>query len=77
MGEARPLPTPPRCRGVPLGNGDYTGCSYGYGDLPPFTGPRACPTSNDSGYEGPVITTLAHSEFGDPECCGCLVRPQQ
>jgi hypothetical protein len=35
--EARPLPQPPRCRGIPLSNGDYTGCAFGYGDIPPFT----------------------------------------
>ncbi len=44
--EIRPLPSPPRCRGIPLGNGDYTVCAYGYGDIPPFTGPGDCPTCN-------------------------------
>jgi hypothetical protein len=70
--ELRPLPPPPRCRGIPLGDGNYTGCAYGYGDLAPFTGPRDCPGCNGSGFEGPIETTLPHSDFGDPECCGCL-----
>ena len=70
--ELRPLPPPPRCRGIPLGDGNYTGCAYGYGDLAPFTGPRDCPVCNGSGFEGPIETTLPHSDFGDPECCGCL-----
>ena len=26
--ELRPLPPPPRCRGIPLGAGNYTGCAY-------------------------------------------------
>ena len=58
--------------GHPSGNGNYTGCAYGYGDVAPFTGPRDCPVCNGSGFEGPIETTLPHSEFGDPECCGCL-----
>ena len=69
--ELRPSP-PPRCRGIPLGDGNYTGCAYGYGDLAPFTGPRDCPVCNGSGFEGHIETTLPHSDFGDPECCGCL-----
>jgi hypothetical protein len=71
--EIRPLPNPPRCRGIPLGDGNYTGCSFGFGDVPPFTPPCDCPTCNGSGYEGSVDTTLPHSSFGAPECCGCLV----
>ena len=70
--ELRPLPPPPRCRGIPLGDGNYTGCAYGYGDLAPFTGPRDCPVCNGSGFEGRIETTLPHSDFGDPDCCGCL-----
>ena len=70
--EFRPLPPPPLCRGIPLGDGNYTGCAYGYGDLAPFTGPRDCPVCNGSGFEGHIETTLPHSDFGDPECCGCL-----
>jgi hypothetical protein len=68
----RPLPLPPRCRGIPLGDGNYTGCAYGYGDVPPFTGPRDCPVCNGSGFEGPIETTMPHSDFGDPDCSGCL-----
>ena len=70
--ELRPSPPPPRCRGIPLGDGNYTGCAYGYGDLAPFTGPRDCPVCKGSGFEGHIETTLPHSDFGDPECCGCL-----
>ena len=47
----RALPQP-RCRGVPIGDGNYTGCAYGYGDVPPFTGPCDCPVCNGSGVEG-------------------------
>jgi hypothetical protein len=70
--ELRPLPPPPWCRGIRLGDGNYTGCAYGYGDVAPFTGPRDCPVCNGSGFEGPIETTLPHSDFGDPDCCGCL-----
>jgi hypothetical protein len=69
--QLRPLPPPPRCRGIPLDDGNYTGCAYGYGDLAPFSGPRDCPVCNGSGFEGPIETTLPPG-FGDPECCGCL-----
>src|SRR6266849_7752656 len=31
-----------------------------------------CPVCNGSGFEGPIETTLPHSDFGDPDCCGCL-----
>jgi hypothetical protein len=60
----RPLPPPPRCRGIPLGDGNYTGCAYGYRDVAPFTGPRDCPVCNGSGFEGHIETTLPHSDFG-------------
>jgi len=73
IGDIRPLPDPPRCRGIPLGNGDYTGCAFGYGDVPPFTLRYYCPLCRGSGIEGGVIgTALPHAEFGDPDCCGCL-----
>jgi hypothetical protein len=65
--ELRPLPAPPQCRGIPLGDGNYTGCAYGYGDIAPFTGPRDCPVCNGSGFEGHIDTTLPHSDFGDPD----------
>jgi hypothetical protein len=70
--EIRPLPQPPRCRGISLGKGRYSGCAYGYRDWAPFSGPRDCPVCNSSGIEGPVETTLPHSSFGDEDCCGCL-----
>ena len=44
----------------------------GHGDVAPFTGPRDCRVCNGSGFEGPIETTLPHSDFGDPDCCGCL-----
>ena len=47
----RPLPRPTRCRGIPIGDGNYTGCLYGYGDVRPFTGPCDCPVCNGSGFE--------------------------
>ena len=69
--DERPLPDPPRCRGIPIGDGHFTGCLFGYGDVPPFTEPVDCPICEGSGFE-PIITTLPHQTFGDPECCGCL-----
>ena len=48
----RALPKPPRCRDIPIGDGHYTGCAYGYGDLSPFTGPLDCPVCKGSGIEG-------------------------
>jgi hypothetical protein len=39
--EIRPLPDPPRRRGVPIGGGNYTGCSFGYGDISPYDTPTA------------------------------------
>jgi hypothetical protein len=68
----RVLPRPPRCRGISIGHGNYTGCSYGYGDDKPFTGNSECPTCNGSGFEN-IVSIMTHSEFGDPDCCGCLV----
>lgn len=47
----RPLPDRPRCRGIELPDGNFTGCAYGYGDCEPFTGPCDCPTCNGSGIE--------------------------
>lgn len=47
----RPLPLPPRCRGIPIGDGKYTGCAYGYGEWQPFTGACDCPVCNGSGIE--------------------------
>jgi len=71
--EVRPLPKPPRCRGIPLGDGNFTGCAYGYGDVAPYDQPCDCPVCNGSGIEGVAGIILPHAEFGDPECCGCLV----
>lgn len=48
----RPLPKPPRCRGIPIGDGNYTGCLYGWGEVPPFHSPVDCPICNGSGIEG-------------------------
>jgi uncharacterized protein (DUF983 family) len=71
-GDIRPLPSPPRCRGIHIGDGNYTGCAYGYGDEVPFTGANDCPVCHGSGYEN-VVTMMAHADFGDPDCCGCLI----
>ncbi len=70
--EIRPLPFPPRCRGVALGNGDYAGCPYGDGELRSLTRPCDCPVCHGSGFEGLFATFVPHSSFGDPECCGFL-----
>ena len=70
--EFRPLPDPPRCRGIQLVDGNYNGCAYGYGDLEPFTGPCHCPVCKGSGIEGIVGTFLPHADFGAADCCGCL-----
>jgi len=69
---SRPLPTPPRCRGIPLGDGNFTGCLCGYGDVAPFAGVNDCPTCEGSGFELPIVTTLPHASFGAPGCPGCL-----
>jgi hypothetical protein len=48
----RPLPPPPRCRGIEIGPGHYTGgCTFGYGDIPPLSEPCDCPVCNGSGVE--------------------------
>ncbi len=54
MNEERPLP-PPRCRGIPLGDGNYTGCAYGYVDITPLTG-RAI---------APYVRALAMKMYGE------------
>jgi hypothetical protein len=40
-----------RCRGIALGDGEYTRCAYGAGALRSITGPRDCPVCSGSGYE--------------------------
>lgn len=47
----RHLPAPPRCRGIPIGDGNFSGCLYGYGDIEPLTGPCDCPTCNGTGVD--------------------------
>jgi hypothetical protein len=49
---SRPLPGPPRCRGIPIGDANYANCAYGYGDLPPFVGPCDCPVCQGSEIKG-------------------------
>ena len=61
-----------RCRGIPLGDGHFTGCAYGDGDLTPLTGSCDCPVCRGSGIEGFIATILPHESFGDPDCWGCL-----
>ena len=70
--ESRPVPKPPRCRGIPIGDGNYTGCAYGYGDIVPFTPPCDCPVCNGSGIEGGTRTIIPHAACGDPDCHGHL-----
>jgi hypothetical protein len=48
----RALPPPPRCKRISIGDGNYTGCEYGYGDQKPFTGPCDCPICRGWGIEG-------------------------
>jgi hypothetical protein len=69
---SRPLPSFQRCRGIPLGDGKYTGCDYGSGKMIPLTGPCDCPVCKGSGVEGVIATVLPHSSFGSPDCDGCL-----
>jgi len=38
--------------GIQVEEGKFTGCAYGYGDRPPYSGPRDCPVCGDSGIEG-------------------------
>lgn len=42
---------PRRCRGVPLGDGHFTGCAFGDGGAPPFEPPLDCPICKGSGIE--------------------------
>ena len=41
----------PKCRGIPLGDGNFTGCAYGDGTAEPFRSPNDCPICNASGFE--------------------------
>jgi hypothetical protein len=54
--EVSAFPTPPRCLGSPLRDGEYTRCAYGDGALRPMTGPRDCPVCSGSGYEDFIAT---------------------
>jgi hypothetical protein len=47
-----PIKPPRRCRGAPIGDGNYTGCAFGDGGVPPFTEPCDCPICHGSGIEG-------------------------
>ncbi len=40
-----------RCRGIPIGDRNYTGCAYGDGTVRPFEGPCDCPVCSGSGVE--------------------------
>src|SRR5262249_23665092 len=63
---------PQRCRGVPLDDGDFTGCLYGSGEARVLTGEGDCPVCHGSGYEGVWATFVPHAGFGDPEGPGFL-----
>lgn len=63
---------PRRCRGIPLPDGNFTGCAYGDGGYRALEGPCDCPVCNGSGWEGVTATFIPHADFGDAECCGCL-----
>src|SRR6185437_2236049 len=56
--EVRPLPAPPRCRGIPVGDGTYTGCAYG----------RRRPRAPDWAVRLPYLPGLRHRKetTGDP-----------
>ena len=60
---------PRRCRGIPLGYRNFTGCAYGDGTYRPLEGPCDCPVCNGSGWEGVTATFIPHT---NPECCGFL-----
>ena len=61
-----------RCRGIPLGDGNFGGCAYGDGEYRVLEGPCDCPVCNGSGWERVTATFIPHADFGDPECCGFL-----
>jgi hypothetical protein len=71
----RPIRPPRRCRGIPIGDRNYTGCAFGDGGAPPFTAPCDCPTCFGSGIEGGIVieTAITHAHFGKPRCSGRLV----
>jgi len=64
------------CRGTPLGDGNYTGCEYGSGDLRFLPGALDCAVCTGSGYEGVIATFIPHADFGEPECPGLLFGTQ-
>src|SRR6185437_13069248 len=65
-GEPEDEVAPPRCRGIPVGDGNYTGCAYGDGGLAPLTGPCDCPVCQGSGIEGGVWATRPQSNTRNP-----------
>jgi len=50
-------------------------CEIGIGELPGSDRSVSCKTESltwDMSEEQVIGTTLPHSSFGDPDCCGCL-----
>ena len=48
----------PKCRGIPLGDGNFTVCAYGDGTAEPFRSPNDCPICNAYAPEiGRIQTT--------------------
>jgi hypothetical protein len=56
--QACPLAMLPRCRGIEISEGKYSGCAFGDGGAAPFTPPCDCPTCNGSGLEHGVRPEL-------------------
>jgi hypothetical protein len=62
LARSRPLPQQPMCRGIPLANGSFSGCSYGLGEIPQFSGDCDCPVCHGSGIEDPEATRALFSQ---------------
>ena len=53
-----------RCRGIPIGDGNYTGCAFGDGTVRPFEAPCDCPICGGTGVERAIATRLKQAEPG-------------
>jgi hypothetical protein len=66
--KVRPIRPPRRCRGIPFGDGNYAGCAFGDGAVPPFTPPCDCTRCFGSGIEdGPLPATDLHQMLTEME----------